>query len=138
MKKYELRVTFDVPDEWRGIDLCGYVGGVMESLGNGAVAVGAIESLSRIDGRLDLPTGSDAPVRDLGLNTRTRKAVEWGLKIQTIAQLIETPIRDLMLGRHFGIACLNEVRRKLASRGLRLREDVGQFGPPPGDTVCAP
>lgn len=62
------------------------------------------------------------PITDLALSVRARKCTT-KLGITTIGELIRRTAEDLMECKNFGVTSLNEVREKLAERGLRLRGD---------------
>ena len=59
---------------------------------------------------------------DLSLSVRARKCTT-KLGIGTIGELIRRTAEDLMECKNFGVTSLNEVREKLAERGLKLRGD---------------
>jgi DNA-directed RNA polymerase alpha subunit len=72
------------------------------------------------------------PVESLWPEPRTRRQARAynrlrGDLIDTIAQLVNHPARDLLNIRNFGVASLEEVRSALAARGLCLPGDE-----PPG------
>ena len=60
------------------------------------------------------------PITDLALSVRARKCTT-KLGITTIGELVRRTAEDLMECKNFGVTSLNEVREKLAERGLRLR-----------------
>ena len=62
------------------------------------------------------------PITDLSLSVRARKCTT-KLGIGTIGELIRRTAEDLMECKNFGVTSLNEVREKLAERGLKLRGD---------------
>jgi DNA-directed RNA polymerase subunit alpha len=62
------------------------------------------------------------PIGDLNLSVRARKCMT-KLAINTVGELIRRTGEDLMECKNFGVTSLNEVREKLAERGLRLRGD---------------
>lgn len=62
------------------------------------------------------------PITDLSLSVRARKCTT-KLGITTIGELIRRTAEDLMECKNFGVTSLNEVREKLAERGLKLRGD---------------
>ena len=62
------------------------------------------------------------PITDLNLSVRARKCTT-KLGIGTIGDLVRRTGEDLMECKNFGVTSLNEVREKLAERGLKLRGD---------------
>jgi len=60
------------------------------------------------------------PITELSLSVRARKCTT-KLGIATIGELVRRTAEDLMECKNFGVTSLNEVREKLAERGLRLR-----------------
>ncbi len=60
------------------------------------------------------------PVTELNLSVRARKCTT-KLGITSIGELIRRTAEDLMECKNFGVTSLNEVRERLAERGLRLR-----------------
>lgn len=62
------------------------------------------------------------PITELNLSVRARKATN-KLGCATIADLVNKSADDLMMCKNFGVTSLNEVREKLAERGLKLREE---------------
>lgn len=60
------------------------------------------------------------PVTELNLSVRARKCTT-KLGITTIGELVRRTGEDLMECKNFGVTSLNEVRERLAERGLRLR-----------------
>ena len=61
-------------------------------------------------------------ITDLALSVRARKCTT-KLGISTIGELVRRTAEDLMECKNFGVTSLNEVREKLAERGLKLRGD---------------
>lgn len=59
-------------------------------------------------------------ITELSLSVRARKCTT-KLGITTIGELVRRTAEDLMECKNFGVTSLNEVREKLAERGLRLR-----------------
>jgi DNA-directed RNA polymerase subunit alpha len=59
-------------------------------------------------------------LEDLNLSVRARKCTT-KLGITTIGELVRRTAEDLMECKNFGVTSLNEVREKLAERGLKLR-----------------
>ncbi|MFM8578926.1 MAG: DNA-directed RNA polymerase subunit alpha C-terminal domain-containing protein [Planctomycetaceae bacterium] len=57
---------------------------------------------------------------ELSLSVRARKCMT-KLAISTIGELVRRTAEDLMECKNFGVTSLNEVRERLADRGLRLR-----------------
>jgi DNA-directed RNA polymerase subunit alpha len=62
------------------------------------------------------------PIGDLNLSVRARKCMT-KLGINSIGELVRRTGEDLMECKNFGVTSLNEVRERLAERGLRLRGD---------------
>jgi DNA-directed RNA polymerase subunit alpha len=62
------------------------------------------------------------PITDLNLSVRARKCTT-KLGILTVGDLIRRTAEDLLECKNFGVTSLNEVREKLAERGLKLRGD---------------
>jgi DNA-directed RNA polymerase subunit alpha len=62
------------------------------------------------------------PITDLNLSVRARKCTT-KLGIGSIGDLVRRTGEDLMECKNFGVTSLNEVREKLAERGLKLRGD---------------
>jgi len=62
------------------------------------------------------------PITELNLSVRARKCTT-KLGIATIGELVRRTGEDLMECKNFGVTSLNEVREKLAERGLKLRGD---------------
>lgn len=62
------------------------------------------------------------PITELNLSVRARKCTT-KLGITTIGDLVRRTGEDLMECKNFGVTSLNEVREKLAERGLKLRGD---------------
>lgn len=62
------------------------------------------------------------PITELNLSVRARKCTT-KLGINTIGDLIRRTAEDLLECKNFGVTSLNEVREKLAERGLKLRGD---------------
>jgi DNA-directed RNA polymerase subunit alpha len=60
------------------------------------------------------------PITELALSVRARKCTT-KLGITTIGELVRRTAEDLMECKNFGVTSLNEVREKLAERGLKLR-----------------
>ena len=60
------------------------------------------------------------PITELNLSVRARKCTT-KLGITTIGDLVRRTAEDLLECKNFGVTSLNEVREKLAERGLRLR-----------------
>jgi DNA-directed RNA polymerase subunit alpha len=61
-------------------------------------------------------------ITELALSVRARKCTT-RLGITTIGELVRRTAEDLMECKNFGVTSLNEVREKLAERGLKLRGD---------------
>ncbi len=64
----------------------------------------------------------ERPIADLNLSVRARKCMV-RLGLNTIGELIRKTPDDLLECKNFGVTSLNEVREKLASLGLKLRND---------------
>ena len=62
------------------------------------------------------------PITDLNLSVRARKCTT-KLGIGTIGDLVRRTAEDLLECKNFGVTSLNEVRERLAERGLKLRGD---------------
>jgi DNA-directed RNA polymerase subunit alpha len=62
------------------------------------------------------------PITELNLSVRARKCTS-RLGINIVADLVRRTADDLMECKNFGVTSLNEVREKLAERGLKLRGD---------------
>ena len=62
------------------------------------------------------------PIGELNLSVRARKCTT-KLGLTTIGDLIRRTAEDLLECKNFGVTSLNEVREKLAERGLKLRGD---------------
>jgi len=62
------------------------------------------------------------PIAELNLSVRARKCTT-KLGITTIGDLVRRTADDLLECKNFGVTSLNEVRERLAERGLRLRGD---------------
>jgi len=62
------------------------------------------------------------PITELNLSVRARKCTT-KLGINVISELVRRTAEDLMECKNFGVTSLNEVREKLAERGLKLRGD---------------
>lgn len=60
------------------------------------------------------------PITELNLSVRARKCTT-KLGINTIGDLVRRTAEDLLECKNFGVTSLNEVREKLAERGLKLR-----------------
>ena len=61
-------------------------------------------------------------IRELNLSVRSRKCTT-KLGLTTISDLIQRTAKDLLEVKNFGTTSLNEVREKLATRGLKLKDD---------------
>lgn len=61
-------------------------------------------------------------ITELNLSVRSRKCT-YKLEIHTISALIQRTAKDLLAVKNFGKTSLEEVRRKLAERGLKLKDD---------------
>lgn len=62
------------------------------------------------------------PITELNLSVRARKCTT-KLGIASIGDLVRRTAEDLLECKNFGVTSLNEVREKLAERGLKLRGD---------------
>jgi DNA-directed RNA polymerase subunit alpha len=93
------------------------------SLGQLAAAPAAEEPA----GEMEAPSADEQeiyslPITELNLSVRARKCTT-KLGIATIGELVRRTGEDLMECKNFGVTSLNEVREKLAERGLKLRGD---------------
>lgn len=61
-------------------------------------------------------------IRELNLSVRPRKCCT-KLGITAISDLIRRTAKDMLEVKNFGLTSLNEVREKLAARGLKLKDD---------------
>jgi DNA-directed RNA polymerase subunit alpha len=61
-------------------------------------------------------------IGELNLSVRARKAMT-RFGIETVERLTEFTAKDLSELKNFGAVSLQEVRRKLADRGLKLKDD---------------
>ena len=94
------------------------------SLGQFAAPAIAEEAVADFAGE---PTSDDQellslPITELNLSVRARKCTT-RLGINLVADLVRRTAEDLMECKNFGVTSLNEVREKLAERGLKLRGD---------------
>jgi DNA-directed RNA polymerase subunit alpha len=64
---------------------------------------------------------SGEPISTLELSIRSRKCMD-RLGINTIDELIAKPVPELLASKNFGQTSLNEIKRKLAERGMKLKE----------------
>ena len=64
----------------------------------------------------------DAPVTDLNLSVRARKCLS-RLGITALGELVSRTADELLGVRNFGVTSLNEIRAKLAEKGMKLRND---------------
>ena len=64
----------------------------------------------------------DAPVTDLNLSVRARKCLS-RLGITGMGELVSRTADELLGVRNFGVTSLNEIRAKLAEKGMKLRND---------------
>ena len=62
------------------------------------------------------------PIGDLNLSVRARKCVS-KLNIQTVGDLLKHTGDELLECKNFGVTSLNEVREKLSSLSLKLKND---------------
>lgn len=62
------------------------------------------------------------PISELSLSVRARKCMS-KLNLQTVGDLAKRSSDDLLECKNFGVTSLNEVRDKLASLGLKLKND---------------
>jgi DNA-directed RNA polymerase subunit alpha len=69
---------------------------------------------------VETPAGT--PISDLNLSVRARKAMT-RFEVGTIERLTEFTAKELSELKNFGAVSLQEVRRKLADRGLKLKDD---------------
>ncbi len=70
----------------------------------------------------DEQEANSLPIGELNLSVRARKCTT-KLGLTTIGDLIRRTAEDLLECKNFGVTSLNEVREKLAERGLKLRGD---------------
>jgi DNA-directed RNA polymerase subunit alpha len=71
------------------------------------------------------PPGEDPrglPITALDLSTRAKKSVE-ALEIETIGDLADRTFDELVASKQFGATSLTEIKRKLATFGLKLKGD---------------
>ena len=64
----------------------------------------------------------EAPVTDLNLSVRARKCLS-RLGITALGELTSRTADELLGVRNFGVTSLNEIRAKLAEKGMKLRND---------------
>lgn len=92
----------------------------------GAVRVEVVESNAPKPLALEPPADEHAIhariITELNLSVRGRKCTT-KLGIVTIGELVRLTAEDLLECKNFGVSSLNEVREKLAERGLKLRGD---------------
>ena len=62
------------------------------------------------------------PISELSLSVRARKCMS-KLNIQTVGDLIKHTGDELLECKNFGVTSLNEVRDKLTTLGLKLKND---------------
>ena len=62
------------------------------------------------------------PIGDLNLSVRARKCMS-KLNIQTLGDLLKHTGDELLECKNFGITSLNEVRDKLTSMSMKLKND---------------
>ena len=79
------------------------------------------------------------PVTDFELSVRSRKCLE-EMGIRTLGDLMRTTEQELLARKNFGETSLEEIRDMLASKGLRLGQQVlpRRAGDLPGDVDVAP
>ena len=91
------------------------------TLGQLAESTVAVEASAPIDEPIGEETEIHGmPVTELNLSVRARKCTT-KLGITTIGELVRRTAEDLMECKNFGVTSLNEVRERLAERGLKLR-----------------
>lgn len=101
---------------------------IKQMLGQHNLRLGqALEEGGRAFAMLDVPTPEEnvvfaKPVSELGLSVRSMKAME-RLEIQTIGELCQKSEAELLECRNFGETSLVEIREKLDSLGLSLKQD---------------
>ena len=90
----------------------------------------ALEEAELAGGRVDAATAKARsegvlalPIEQIEFSVRARKALE-SLKVTTLGQLVAKTEADLLACKNFGQTSLNEVRQRLGSYGLRLREST--------------
>ena len=62
------------------------------------------------------------PISELNLSVRARKCMS-KLNIQTVGDLIKHTGDELLECKNFGVTSLNEVRDKLTTLGLKLKNE---------------
>lgn len=67
------------------------------------------------------PAEYESPLSSLDFSTRVRKCLR-SLDVSTIGDLCQITEGELLGVKNFGASCLHEVRNKLASLGLGLRD----------------
>ncbi|NBW96505.1 MAG: RNA polymerase subunit alpha domain protein [Planctomycetia bacterium] len=93
------------------------------SLGQMAAPVAAEEAVvEAVEPSADEQEIFSLPISELNLSVRARKCTT-KLGIATIGELVRRTGEDLMECKNFGVTSLNEVRERLAERGLKLRGD---------------
>ncbi len=65
-------------------------------------------------------------IDEIELSVRSKNCLD-GAKIETIGELVTTPESEMLKYRNFGKKSLNEIKEKLAQRGLSLEMDLSQF-----------
>jgi DNA-directed RNA polymerase subunit alpha len=91
------------------------------SLGQMATPVAAPEpDLTAIEPSVDDQEIMGLSIGELNLSVRARKCTT-KLGINSIGDLVRRTAEDLLECKNFGVTSLNEVREKLAERGLKLR-----------------
>jgi DNA-directed RNA polymerase subunit alpha len=93
------------------------------TLGQIAIAGPAFEAeLEPAEASADEQEIHSLPINELNLSVRARKCTS-KLGIALIGDLVRRTAEDLLECKNFGVTSLNEVREKLAERGLKLRGD---------------
>ena len=104
---------------------------IKEMLASKGLALGQLSEAVPLAAETEIeaePASSDEqeihglPIADLNLSVRARKCTT-KLGITTIGDLVRRTADDLLECKNFGVTSLNEVRERLAERGLRLRGD---------------
>ena len=103
---------------------------IKEMLASKGLALGQLAAAPVAEepaGEVEAPSADEQeiyslPITELNLSVRARKCTT-KLGIATIGELVRRTGEDLMECKNFGVTSLNEVREKLAERGLKLRGD---------------
>lgn len=68
---------------------------------------------------------TDVSVDELDFSVRVTNILDCA-HVRTVAELAAKTAKELLRYRNFGPTCLREVQRKLADRGLKLRETFAE------------